>query len=79
MLTSLARRFHTGLRSLDDEITLELGRLRVNADVTRPDVIEKILELVARSQAPSGSATERVRVRPPYSSTARDPPLQRIQ
>ena len=28
------------------------GRLRVIADVTRPDVIEKILEHVARQQAP---------------------------
>jgi hypothetical protein len=28
------------------------GRLRVIADVTRPDVIQKILEHVARRQAP---------------------------
>ena len=28
------------------------GRLRVIADVTRPDVINKILEHVARQQAP---------------------------
>jgi uncharacterized protein with PIN domain len=28
------------------------GRLRVIADVTRPDVIQKILEHVARQQAP---------------------------
>jgi len=28
------------------------GRLRVIADVTRPDIIEKILEHVARQQAP---------------------------
>jgi len=39
------------------------GRLRVIADVTRPDIIEKILEHVARQQAPpefsaiSGMAT----------------------
>jgi hypothetical protein len=39
------------------------GRLRVIADVTRPDVIRKILEHVARQQAPpelsaiSGMAT----------------------
>jgi hypothetical protein len=28
------------------------GRLRVIADVTRPDIIERILEHVARQQAP---------------------------
>jgi hypothetical protein len=28
------------------------GRLRVIADVTRPDIIERILEHVARPQAP---------------------------
>jgi hypothetical protein len=39
------------------------GRLRVIADVTRPDIIQKILEHVARQQAPpefsasSGSIT----------------------
>jgi hypothetical protein len=41
------------------------GRLRVIADVTRPDIIQKILEHVARHQAPpeisaiSGMATAR--------------------
>jgi uncharacterized protein with PIN domain len=41
------------------------GRLRVIADVTRPDIIGKILEHVARQQAPpefsaiSGMATVR--------------------
>ena len=29
-----------------------VGRLRVIADVTRPDIIQKILEHVARQQAP---------------------------
>jgi len=33
------------------------GRLRVIADVTRPDIIEKILEHVARQQAPPEFST----------------------
>jgi len=33
------------------------GRLRVIADVTRPDIIQKILEHVARQQAPPECST----------------------
>jgi hypothetical protein len=59
------------------------GRLRVTADVTRPDVIRKILQHVARQQAPpefsaiSSMATKSVvcddRQRPNYGAVPKLP------